>query len=112
MYRKFNVRVTFFKNVFQCCSLIKEETRRPKYNKLLEHSFIKKNDEAKLDPSLYIREILNRMENSGAIMFTMNQPWMFSILFVCAFYIDGYSRDIFHTFSIACYMKIKKHLII
>lgn len=62
----------FFFNILP--SLIKEETRRPKYNKLLEHSFIKKNDEAQLDPSLYIEEILNHMENSGAIMFTMNQP--------------------------------------
>lgn len=55
-------------------SLIKEETRRPKYNKLLEHPFIKKSDEAKSDVSLYIREIINNMENCGAIMFTMNQP--------------------------------------
>ncbi|XKL62409.1 hypothetical protein PGB90_002242 [Kerria lacca] len=61
-----------FVNFVNTC-LIKEENRRPKYNKLLEHPFIKKNDENKLDASLYIREILNQMENSGAITFTMNQ---------------------------------------
>lgn len=60
--------------VFFFFSLIKEETQRPKYNKLLEHPFIKESDEAKLDISLYIRKILDEMESCGANMFTMNQP--------------------------------------
>lgn len=55
-------------------SLIKEETRRPKYNKLLEHPFIRQNDEAESNASLYFGEMINHMEEYGAIMFTMNQP--------------------------------------
>lgn len=62
-----------FVNFVNTC-LIKEETQRPKYNKLLEHPFIKESDEAKLDISLYIRKILDEMESCGANMFTMNQP--------------------------------------
>ncbi|KAK7603785.1 hypothetical protein V9T40_003784 [Parthenolecanium corni] len=54
--------------------LIKEEHRRPKYNKLLQHPFIQKHAESELDPLSYFNDKLNCMENCGAFMFTMNQP--------------------------------------
>ena len=57
------------------CSLIKEETQRPKYNKLLEHTFIRSSDEAYVDVAQYVSEILDLMANNGVTAFTMNQPW-------------------------------------
>lgn len=57
------------------CSLIKEENQRPKYNKLLEHLFIKRSDAESVDVASYISEIMTAMENDGAFMYTMNDPW-------------------------------------
>lgn len=54
--------------------LIKEETQRPKYNKLLEHPFIRRSDEAVVDVALYVSNILDNMANNGAPIFTTNQP--------------------------------------
>ncbi|XP_065221114.1 dual specificity mitogen-activated protein kinase kinase 4-like isoform X2 [Planococcus citri] len=62
-----------FINFVNTC-LIKEETRRPKYNKLLEHPFIRKSDEAESDASIYIGQMIGEMEETGAIEFTMNLP--------------------------------------
>lgn len=61
--------------LFFSYSLIKEETQRPKYNKLLEHAFIRRSDEAKIDVAHYVSDVLDNMANNGATMFTMNQPW-------------------------------------
>ncbi|KAL1130661.1 hypothetical protein AAG570_011903 [Ranatra chinensis] len=54
--------------------LIKEDTQRPKYNRLLDHPFIKKSAEANVDISQYVCEVLDNMVNSGANMFTMDIP--------------------------------------
>ncbi|XP_069691168.1 dual specificity mitogen-activated protein kinase kinase 4 isoform X4 [Periplaneta americana] len=64
---------TEFVNFVNTC-LIKEETQRPKYNKLLEHTFIRSSDEANVDVAQYVSEVLDLMANNGATAFTMNQP--------------------------------------
>ncbi|PSN32230.1 Dual specificity mitogen-activated protein kinase kinase 2 [Blattella germanica] len=64
---------TDFVNFVNTC-LIKEETQRPKYNKLLEHNFIRSSDEANVDVAAYVSEVLDLMTNNGATAFTMNQP--------------------------------------
>lgn len=61
-----------FVNFVNTC-LIKEEMQRPKYNKLLEHSFIKMSDEAVVDVAVYVSSILDNMTNNGAPVFTTNQ---------------------------------------
>lgn len=55
-------------------SLIKEETQRPKYNKLLEHPFIRRAEEATIDVAAYISGVLDNMANNGVTPFTANQP--------------------------------------
>jgi mitogen-activated protein kinase kinase 4 len=60
--------------LFLFCSLIKEETQRPKYNRLLEDKFIRSSDEANVDVAQYVSEVLDAMANNGATAFTMNQP--------------------------------------
>jgi mitogen-activated protein kinase kinase 4 len=62
-----------FVNFVNTC-LIKEENQRPKYNKLLEHSFIKRSDAESVDVASYISEIMDAMKNDGAFMYTMNDP--------------------------------------
>ncbi|XP_011497566.1 PREDICTED: dual specificity mitogen-activated protein kinase kinase 4-like [Ceratosolen solmsi marchali] len=62
-----------FVNFVNTC-LIKEETQRPKYNKLLEHPFIRKSEEATIDVAAYISGILDNMANNGVTLFTTNQP--------------------------------------
>ncbi|XP_026805121.1 dual specificity mitogen-activated protein kinase kinase 4-like isoform X1 [Rhopalosiphum maidis] len=62
-----------FVNFVNTC-LIKEENQRPKYNKLLEHPFIKRSDAESVDVASYISEIMAAMENDGAFMYTMNDP--------------------------------------
>lgn len=56
------------------CSLIKEENQRPKYNKLLEHPFIRRSEESQVDVAAYIGGILDNMANNGVTPFTTNQP--------------------------------------
>lgn len=55
-------------------SLIKEETQRPKYNRLLEHAFIKGIDQSRVDVAAYVCEILDAMERNGVSPFTTDQP--------------------------------------
>lgn len=62
-----------FVNFVNTC-LIKEETQRPKYNKLLEHAFIRKAEEATIDVAAYISGVLDNMANNGVTPFTTNQP--------------------------------------
>ncbi|XP_046385190.1 dual specificity mitogen-activated protein kinase kinase 4 isoform X2 [Ischnura elegans] len=62
-----------FVNFVNTC-LIKDETQRPKYNRLLEHPFIKCSDETAIDVALYVSDILDRMSNNGWTMFTKNDP--------------------------------------
>ncbi|VVC38496.1 Hypothetical protein CINCED_3A015435 [Cinara cedri] len=62
-----------FVNFVNTC-LIKEENQRPKYNKLLEHVFIKRSDAESVDVASYISEIMAAMENDGAFMSTMDDP--------------------------------------
>ncbi|XP_070151585.1 dual specificity mitogen-activated protein kinase kinase 4 [Polyergus mexicanus] len=62
-----------FVNFVNTC-LIKEETQRPKYNKLLEHPFIRRAEEAMIDVAAYISGVLDNMANNGVTPFTTNQP--------------------------------------
>ncbi|XP_020708252.1 dual specificity mitogen-activated protein kinase kinase 4 isoform X4 [Athalia rosae] len=62
-----------FVNFVNTC-LIKEETQRPKYNKLLEHPFIRKGEEATIDVAAYVSGVLDSMTNNGVTPFTTNQP--------------------------------------
>ncbi|XP_014472328.1 PREDICTED: dual specificity mitogen-activated protein kinase kinase 4 [Dinoponera quadriceps] len=62
-----------FVNFVNTC-LIKEETQRPKYNKLLEHPFIRRAEEATIDVAAYISGVLDNMANNGVTPFTANQP--------------------------------------
>lgn len=55
-------------------SLIKEETQRPKYNKLLEHPFIKGIDTSRAEVAAHVCEILEAMERNGVSPFTTDQP--------------------------------------
>ncbi|RZF33832.1 hypothetical protein LSTR_LSTR008955 [Laodelphax striatellus] len=54
--------------------LIKDETQRPKYNKLLEHPFIRRSEAAQVDVAGYVSHTLDNMANYGQTMFTMNMP--------------------------------------
>lgn len=47
--------------------LIKEETQRPKYNRLLEHPFILRSEKETCDVAGYVCEILDRVPNNGQI---------------------------------------------
>ena len=59
--------------LWYCFSLIKEETQRPKYNKLLEHPFIRKAEEDTVDVSAYISGVLDNMVLRGLTPFTTNR---------------------------------------
>ncbi|XP_034242418.1 dual specificity mitogen-activated protein kinase kinase 4 [Thrips palmi] len=54
--------------------LIKEETQRPKYNRLLEHDFIKRSETEKVDVAAYVCSVLDDMANNGIAAFTTDQP--------------------------------------
>ncbi|KAL7288655.1 hypothetical protein TKK_0017386 [Trichogramma kaykai] len=54
--------------------LIKEENQRPKYNKLLEHEFIRNSENATIDVAGYIDKIMHQMDNYGVTPFTTDQP--------------------------------------
>lgn len=56
------------------CSLIKEENQRPKYNRLLEHPFIKGIDQNRAEVAEHVCEILEAMERNGVSPFTTDQP--------------------------------------
>ncbi|XP_037302189.1 dual specificity mitogen-activated protein kinase kinase 4-like [Manduca sexta] len=62
-----------FVNFVNTC-LIKEETQRPKYNRLLEHPFIKGINQSRADVAAYVCEVLDAMERNGVSPFTTDQP--------------------------------------
>ncbi|CAH0394568.1 unnamed protein product [Bemisia tabaci] len=62
-----------FVNFINTC-LIKDEQQRPKYNKLLEHPFVKRSDSAIVDVAQYVSQVLDNMANAGASIYTMDQP--------------------------------------
>ncbi|PZC86398.1 dual specificity mitogen-activated protein kinase kinase 4 [Helicoverpa armigera] len=62
-----------FVNFVNTC-LIKEENQRPKYNRLLEHPFIKGIDQSRADVAAHVCEILEAMERNGVSPFTTDQP--------------------------------------
>lgn len=55
-------------------SLIKEEQKRPKYNKLLQDPFIVKAQKEEVDVAEYVSGIMDEMANNGISAFTTNQP--------------------------------------
>lgn len=56
------------------CSLIKKESDRPKYSRLLEMPFIRRGETSHTDVAVYVADILESMENDGITQFTANQP--------------------------------------
>nr|XP_024214932.1 dual specificity mitogen-activated protein kinase kinase 4 isoform X3 [Halyomorpha halys] len=54
--------------------LIKEENRRPKYNGLLEHPFIRQSEQAQVNTAGYFSEVLDNMARNGAFLSTADQP--------------------------------------
>lgn len=55
-------------------SLIKEEINRPKYSKLLQHSFILRGEKSHTDVATYVSDILETMSFLGITPFTTDQP--------------------------------------
>ncbi|KAE8574051.1 Putative Dual specificity mitogen-activated protein kinase kinase hemipterous-like Protein [Halyomorpha halys] len=55
-------------------NLIKEENRRPKYNGLLEHPFIRQSEQAQVNTAGYFSEVLDNMARNGAFLSTADQP--------------------------------------
>lgn len=55
-------------------SLIKDESLRPKYSKLLQHPFIQRGEKSHTDVAAYVGDILESMANNGITPFTTNQP--------------------------------------
>ncbi|XP_053692670.1 dual specificity mitogen-activated protein kinase kinase 4-like [Sabethes cyaneus] len=62
-----------FVNFVNTC-LIKDEKDRPKYGKLLQHSFLQRVQQAHTDVSAYVSQILESMANNGITPFTTNLP--------------------------------------
>ncbi|KAI9580195.1 hypothetical protein GQX74_000188 [Glossina fuscipes] len=54
--------------------LIKNESERPKYDRLLEMPFILRGERSHTDVAAYVTDILEAMENDGITQFTTNQP--------------------------------------
>ncbi|KAG4075399.1 hypothetical protein HA402_015052 [Bradysia odoriphaga] len=52
--------------------LIKEESDRPKYSKLLQHPFIQRGERSHTDVAVYVSGVLENMEYHGITMFTTN----------------------------------------
>lgn len=55
-------------------SLIKEESNRPKYSKLLQHPFIQRGEKSYTDVAAYVVDVLETMACHGITPFTTNQP--------------------------------------
>ncbi|BFF91577.1 dual specificity mitogen-activated protein kinase kinase 4 [Drosophila madeirensis] len=53
--------------------LIKKESDRPKYSRLLEMPFIRRGETSHTDVAVYVADILESMENDGITQFTANQ---------------------------------------
>lgn len=53
-------------------SLTKEESARPKYRQLLDHSFVKRSSEDSTNVAQFVCRILDKMENNGKFMYTYN----------------------------------------
>ncbi|XP_075144817.1 dual specificity mitogen-activated protein kinase kinase 4 [Haematobia irritans] len=54
--------------------LIKNESERPKYDRLLQMPFILRGERSNTDVAAYVTDILEAMENDGITQFTTNQP--------------------------------------
>lgn len=55
-------------------SLIKDESLRPKYSKLLQHPFILSAEQSRTDVAAYVTDTLESMAAQGITPFTFNQP--------------------------------------
>ncbi|XP_055923334.1 dual specificity mitogen-activated protein kinase kinase 4 isoform X2 [Eupeodes corollae] len=54
--------------------LIKNESERPKYSRLLQMPFIQRGERSHTDVAAYVTDILESMESDGITEFTTNQP--------------------------------------
>lgn len=64
----FNISIYFF------FSLIKEESNRPKYSKLLQHPFIQNGERSPTDVAGYVIDVLETMAMYGITPYTTDQP--------------------------------------
>lgn len=55
-------------------SLIKEESNRPKYSKLLQHPFIQNGERSPTDVAGYVIDVLETMALYGITPYTTDQP--------------------------------------
>ena len=51
-------------------SLIKDESSRPKYKQLLEHTFVVRSKADPMDVAEFVSGILDKMANNGRVMYT------------------------------------------
>ncbi|KAM8704210.1 hypothetical protein ACLKA7_008758 [Drosophila subpalustris] len=54
--------------------LIKKESDRPKYSRLLQMPFIRRGENSHTDVAAYVADVLESMESDGITQFTTNQP--------------------------------------
>lgn len=66
-FYSFDILINYF-------SLIKEESNRPKYSKLLQHPFIQRGERSYTDVATYVSDVLETMVFNGITPFTTNQP--------------------------------------
>uniref|UniRef100_A0A1B0ATY0 mitogen-activated protein kinase kinase n=1 Tax=Glossina palpalis gambiensis TaxID=67801 RepID=A0A1B0ATY0_9MUSC len=73
--QEFSTEFVEFVNTWWVFSfLIKNESERPKYDRLLEMPFILRGERSHTDVAAYVTDILEAMENDGITQFTTNQP--------------------------------------
>jgi hypothetical protein len=58
------LQLTFFTDCRIHFSLIKDEIQRPKYNKLLEHPFLRQSDVSNVDVAVYVNGVIDKMANN------------------------------------------------
>lgn len=67
-------KLSNLQSTFSHFSLIKEESNRPKYSKLLQHPFIQRGEKSHTDVASYVSDILEEMAENGITAFTTDQP--------------------------------------
>ena len=65
---------TYHNVLLSILSLIKEESNRPKYSKLLQHPFIQRGERSYTDVATYVSDILQTMTLHGITCFTTDEP--------------------------------------
>ncbi|EDW59720.1 uncharacterized protein Dvir_GJ11038 [Drosophila virilis] len=71
-YNGIEFSMEFAEFVHTC--LIKKESDRPKYSRLLQMPFIRRGENSHTDVAAYVADVLESMESDGITQFTTNQP--------------------------------------